>query len=71
MHKHVLGIALGLAAATAFAASGDKPGDAKKAGDSRIAQQSRMKTCSSEAKAKALKGDERKAFMGECLRKKA
>lgn len=31
------------------------------------AQQEKMKTCNAEAKTKALKGDERKAFMKECL----
>ena len=33
-------------------------------------QQSRMKTCNADAKAKSLKGDERKAFMSECLKAK-
>lgn len=32
-------------------------------------QQEKMKWCNQQAKAKALKGDERKAFMSECLRK--
>lgn len=31
-------------------------------------QQDRMKACSGEAKTKGLKGDERKAFMGTCLK---
>jgi uncharacterized protein HemX len=31
------------------------------------AQQEKMKTCNADAKAKELKGDERKAFMKECL----
>lgn len=31
------------------------------------AQQEKMKTCNKDAKAKALKGDERKAFMKSCL----
>jgi len=31
------------------------------------AQQEKMKTCNAEAKTKALKGAERKAFMKECL----
>lgn len=31
------------------------------------AQQEKMKTCNAEAKAKALKGDEHKKFMSECL----
>jgi uncharacterized protein HemX len=30
-------------------------------------QQEKMKTCNAEAKEKALAGDERKAFMKECL----
>ena len=32
-------------------------------------QQDKMKTCNADAKAKTLKGDERKAFMSECLKK--
>jgi hypothetical protein len=35
------------------------------------AQQEKMKMCSKNAKDKALKGNERKAFMKECLSKKA
>lgn len=35
------------------------------------AQQEKMKVCNKDAKEKALKGDERKAFMKECLSKKA
>jgi len=30
-------------------------------------QQEKMKTCNADAKTKALKGDERKAFMKSCL----
>jgi hypothetical protein len=37
-------------------------------GDAKTAQQSKMKTCNVDAKDK--KGDERKAFMKECLSKK-
>jgi hypothetical protein len=33
-------------------------------------QQERMKNCNAEAKAKTLKGDERKAFMSQCLSNK-
>ncbi|MGE5027557.1 MAG: PsiF family protein [Betaproteobacteria bacterium] len=33
------------------------------------AQQSKMGSCNKEAGAKALKGDERKKFMSECLKK--
>lgn len=32
------------------------------------AQQNKMTTCNAEATAKALKGDERKAFMSTCLK---
>ena len=32
-------------------------------------QQDKMKSCSKDAKEKALKGDERKKFMSECLKK--
>lgn len=34
------------------------------------AQQEKMKTCNADAKTKELKGDERKAFMKECLSSK-
>ncbi|HGM5583016.1 TPA: PsiF family protein [Pseudomonas putida] len=34
-------------------------------------QQEKMKTCNADATAKALKGDERKAFMSTCLKKTA
>ncbi|CAG4884388.1 Phosphate starvation-inducible protein PsiF [Georgfuchsia toluolica] len=40
---------------------------AAKAEDAKITQQDKMKSCNAEAKTKALKGDERKAFMKECL----
>jgi hypothetical protein len=46
-------------AAAAPAATADKKAPS--------AQQTRMKTCNVDAKAKALKGDERKAFMKSCL----
>ncbi|MQT72400.1 phosphate starvation-inducible protein PsiF, partial [Pseudomonas sp. FSL R10-0071] len=32
------------------------------------AQQNKMTTCNADASAKALKGDERKAFMSNCLK---
>lgn len=32
------------------------------------AQQDKMKTCNADATAKSLKGDERKAFMSNCLK---
>jgi len=50
-----LGLSLGLGAA--HAADEKAPS----------AQQDKMKTCNADAKTKALKGDERKAFMKECL----
>jgi len=34
------------------------------------AQQEKMKTCNAAATANPLKGDERKAFMSDCLKKK-
>ena len=34
------------------------------------AQQEKMKTCNAEATAQTLKGDERKAFMSDCLKKR-
>ena len=33
-----------------------------------MTQQEKMKKCNADASAKALKGDERKAFMSECLK---
>lgn len=33
-----------------------------------VKQQDKMKTCNADAKTKALKGDERKAFMKNCLK---
>lgn len=54
-----LGLSLSLGAANAFGAAHAAEGDAK------TAQQSKMGTCNKEAGAK--KGDERKAFMKECL----
>ena len=37
------------------------------AADGKTAQQGKMATCNADAKTKDLKGDERKAFMKECL----
>jgi hypothetical protein len=61
----VLSIGAAQAATPAAAAAADKPTEVKSA------QQNRMKTCSADAKLKELKGPDRKAFMSECLRKKA
>lgn len=57
-------VALVFATGGAFAAEGKKePSEAQKA------QQEKMKFCNAEAKEKALKGDERKQFMSNCLKK--
>lgn len=72
MHKSVslAAAALALSLATAAVAK-DAPAADTGPVDGRVAQQGRMKSCNADAKAKSLKGAERKAFMGECLRKKA
>jgi hypothetical protein len=49
----------------AHAADGDAP--KKEPSPAQKAQREKMKTCNAEAKERALKGDERKAFMKECL----
>jgi len=41
------------------------------AADGKTKQQSKMTTCNKDAKDKALKGDERKAFMKSCLSNKS
>ena len=61
MKKFVSLIVLGLALGTAQAA--DAP--------AKTAQQNKMVSCNKDAGEKALKGDERKAFMKECLSAKA
>jgi hypothetical protein len=52
----ILGLGLALSLGSAFA---------------QTTQQDKMASCNKEAGAKALKGDERKAFMKECLGAKA
>lgn len=42
-------------------------GAAHAADDAKTKQQGKMATCNADEKAKTLKGDERKAFMKECL----
>jgi hypothetical protein len=42
--------------------------DGGKASAKQTAQQERMKSCNAQAGKKALKGDERKAFMSDCLK---
>ena len=59
-------VAFAFAASSALAVEEKKePSAAQKA------QQEKMKTCNAEAGEKALKGDERKKFMSECLGAKA
>lgn len=41
-----------------------------KESDKKHAQQERMKNCNAEARSKTLKGDQRKAFMSQCLSNK-
>jgi hypothetical protein len=53
----IAGLALSFTAAQAADAPAKEP----------TAQQTRMKACNGEAKDKALKGDERKSFMKDCL----
>lgn len=57
------GFALSFAAHAADAPAAGASATAK----APTAQQTRMKTCNADAGAKNLKGDERKAFMKECL----
>lgn len=48
-----------------FAADAPK----KQASEKQLAHRAKMKTCNVDAKAQALKGKERKAFMKTCLKK--
>jgi hypothetical protein len=50
---------------TAFAADAER--QKREPTPAQLAQRERMKNCSAEAKAQALKGDPRKAFMRACL----
>lgn len=71
MHKLIpfATLALTLSAGAVLAATDVKPAEpAAMAG--KPAQQSRMKTCNADAKARDLKGPDRRAFMSDCLKKK-
>lgn len=57
----------GSVTAEAGAATASAPPEATPASDKRAEQKAKMKNCNAEAKAKALKGDERKTFMSSCL----
>ena len=58
--------------ATKEAAKSEKKAEQKAAADGKklTPQQEKMSFCSKDAKAKGLKGEERKKFMSDCLRKK-
>jgi hypothetical protein len=45
-----------------------KPAASAAAPTAKMMQQDKMKSCNADAKAKALKGDERKKFMSSCLK---
>lgn len=45
-----------------------KPAASAAAPTAKAKQQDKMKSCNADAKAKALKGDERKKFMSSCLK---
>lgn len=57
MNKLLSVLSLGLALACGSAMAADA-----------TPQQNKMKTCNAEAKTKALKGNDRKAFMSSCLK---
>ncbi len=56
------------AAAPAAAPTKSPVAPAPKPSPAKMAQRQKMKTCNAEAKTKALKGAERKAFMSTCLK---
>ena len=56
-------VTLALVAGSALAADAEK----KASSPAQQAQQEKMKACNAEAGSKALKGDERKKFMSDCL----
>jgi len=74
--KHLtLALALALAAGAAAARSASAPVAAASASASAAQpgtpQRSKMKACNADAKTKALHGDDRRAFMKQCLSGKA
>jgi hypothetical protein len=62
MRKLLLAACLAMLAVTQVQAN-----NMSKSGKPLTDQQQKMKDCNGEAKSKALKGDERKSFMKECL----
>ena len=68
--KNITSLALVVATAFACSAHAAPAQDAAtgKSGKPLTTQQLRMKNCNAEAKAQAVKGDERRAFMSTCLK---
>ncbi len=62
---------LALVIAFAAAAGSVSANDVSASGKPLTTQQQRMKDCNAQARARSLKGDERKAFMSPCLRGQA
>ena len=71
MNKALL--ALSLFALCGSAVHAESKSDTAKAEPTKAqaAQHAKMKACNAEAKEKSLKGEARKNFMSECLKKKA
>ena len=63
MKAMIVLVALAFSASISIAADQPK----KEPSPAQLAQQEKMKGCNAEAATKALKGDERKKFMSECL----
>lgn len=63
MNQLISLVALGLALSMGVAHAAEEK--------AKTAQQTKMTTCNADAKTKGLKGDERKAFMKECLSAKS
>jgi hypothetical protein len=71
MIRKIVAVACLVLPLAAFAAEEKRPTPQQKpAADARAAQREKMKTCNKDAAAKNLKGDERKKFMSDCLKKK-
>jgi hypothetical protein len=69
--RNITSLALAIACAfacSAHAAPAQDVGATGKSGKPLTVQQLRMKNCNADAKAQALKGDERKGFMSTCLK---
>ena len=62
----VMIILLSFMLSTSFALAADQ--EKKAPSPAQLAQQQKMKSCNAEAGKKALKGDERKKFMSQCLK---